>query len=508
MILIIDFGSQTAHLIGRRIREMGVPCEITTPEGILSRLKKSSPKGIIFSGGPSSVYGKDALLVDKRIFNLGIPILGICYGLEVLGHVLGGKVAPGKKKEYGSTSFSLIKESPLFAGWQDKKKNFTVWMSHFDQVIEPPSGTVVIGSTPAVKIAAFADERRRFYGIMFHPEVHHTEYGKEILHNFVFNICQEVMLDNRLSTKDLVDKIKNDIGDKNAVCALSGGIDSSVAAVLSHQAIGKNLTCFYVDTGMMRQGETDEIIATFKKYFKLNLKIINAEELFLSKLKDVIDPEEKRRIIGETFIRIFEKEAIKLEAKFLIQGTIYPDVIESKGTKHAAKIKTHHNVGGLPAKHGFKIVEPLRFLYKDEVREIARKLNFPPKMIHRHVFPGPGLAVRIIGEVTKEKLEILRKAEGIVVEEIKKAGLYDDIWMAFAVFTGVKSTGVTGDERKYGETIAVRVIESKDTMTADWVRLPYPLLAKISERITTEIFDVVRVVYDITTKPPATMEWE
>lgn len=508
MILIIDFGSQTTHLIGRRIRDMGVSVKIITPKDALSFSLKFNPQGIILSGGPASTYGKNALLVDKKIFQLNIPVLGICYGLEVMGQMLGGKVAPGKKKEYGSTEFTLLKENSLFANWQNKKTTFTVWMSHFDQVIKPPVNSEITGSTSEVKVAAFADEKNKQYGIMFHPEVHHTKYGPDILNNFVFKICKENPLNEKITIHDLVQSLKNEIGSKKAVCALSGGIDSAVAAVLTHKAIGNNLTCIYVDTGMMRNKETEEIEDSFKKHFRLNLKVIQAKNLFLSSLKGITDPEEKRKIIGGTFIRVFEKEALKIGAEILVQGTIYPDVIESKGSTHAKNIKTHHNVGGLPESHGFKIVEPLRQYYKDEVRELAKKLNFPNEIIVRHVFPGPGLAVRIIGEVTEKKLNILRNADSIIIEELKKSGLYEKIWMGFAVFTGVKSTGVTGDERKYGETIAVRVIESKDTMTADWVRLPYDLLARISERIVNEVFEVVRVVYDITTKPPSTMEWE
>ena len=512
MIVIVDFGSQTTHLIGRRIRDLGVKSEIVLPQDAFKSIKKLAPRGIILSGGPASVFGKEALLVDKAIFELGIPTLGICYGLEVLGQMLGGKVAPGKKKEYGPTDFSLKKECALFANWgksaSRRKKDFKVWMSHFDQVIKPPKGATVVGSTPAVKIAAFADEKKKIYGIMFHPEVHHTEYGQEILNNFVIKICGENPLLGTKKIEEIKQYLKKEIGDDKAVCALSGGIDSSVAAYLTHQVIGKNLTCFYVDTGMMRIGETDEVINTFKNRLKLPLKVIDGKKDFLTALKGVIDPEIKRTVIGETFIRIFEREAKKIGAKILIQGTIYPDVIESQGTKHSHKIKTHHNVGGIPEKHGFRLVEPLRMFYKDEVRKIAKESKFPPEMITRHVFPGPGLAVRLIGEVTEKKLDILKRADAIVIEEIKKAGLYDQIWMAFAVYTGIKTTGVTGDERKYGELIAVRAIESKDTMTSDWVRLPYDVLARISERIVTEVFEVVRVVYDITTKPPATMEWE
>lgn len=508
MIIIIDFGSQTTHLIGRRIRDFGVKVDIVLPSQALTAIEEKKPRGIILSGGPSSVYASDGLLPDKKIFEFPIPVLGICYGLQIMAHLLGGKVMPGKKKEYGPTTFTLMGESPLFANWEKNDNKFTVWMSHFDEVVEPPKGGTVVGSTPTVAITAFSDFKNKRFGIQFHPEVQHTKYGKDILSNFIFGICKENPLASTFTIKEIIEDIKNKIGKRIAVCALSGGIDSAVAAVLTHEAIGKQLTCLYVDTGMMREKETEQIIGTFKKHFHLQLKVIQAEEIFLQALKGVADPEFKRKIIGETFIRVFEKEAKKIGASVLVQGTIYPDVIESKGTKHAHTIKTHHNVGGLPQKHGFTIVEPLRSLYKDEVRELAKELGFPKHMVERHAFPGPGLAVRIIGDVTKEKLEILRRADSIVVEEIIKAGLYDTIWMAFAVFTGVKSTGVGGDERKYGETIALRVIESKDAMTADWVRLPYEVLARISNRITTEVFEVTRVVYDITSKPPATMEWE
>ncbi|OGG14985.1 glutamine-hydrolyzing GMP synthase [Candidatus Gottesmanbacteria bacterium RIFCSPHIGHO2_01_FULL_39_10] len=505
MIIIIDFGSQTTHLISRRIKDLGVKTEIVLPQDALPAIKKFNPKGIILSGGPSSVYGEDALLVDKKIFDTPVPFLGICYGHEVMAHLLGGKVEPGVRKEYGPETLTIQKENSLLKGLN---KEELVWNSHFDRVVAPPQDSQITGTTPSVSVASFADEKRKWYGTMFHPESHHTRSGNKILSNFLFDICGEIPSDQKIQADQLVQSVKSQIGNNTAVLALSGGIDSAVAAVLTHKAIGDKLTCLYVDTGMMRQGETQQIVDTFKKHFHLNLKVLKSEKEFLTALKGITDPEEKRKTIGRIFIEVFEKEAKKLGAKYLVQGTIYPDVIESKGTAHSHNIKSHHNVGGLPEKHGFKIVEPLRNLYKDEVREIAKDLGFPASLIWRHVFPGPGLAVRIIGEITKEKLDILRKADTIVVEELKKAGLYEKIWMGFAILTGIKTTGVAGDERKYGETIALRIIESKDTMSADWVRLPYDLLDKISHRIVTEVFEVVRVVYDITTKPPATMEWE
>lgn len=518
-IVILDFGSQTTHLIGRRLREFGGVVKILPGETSYSAVKKENPLAIILSGGPASVYGKTALLADKKIFNLNVPVLSICYGTEVTAHLLGGKVQKGQKGEYGQSGFEIINSSLLFKNLPTK---FSVWMSHFDEVVKLPQGFVHTGRTNTVKYASFENASLKIYSVLFHPEVVHTQYGQQILKNFIFEICKFTESDKSLLEHDFVtefietkvEEIKKVIGNSKAICALSGGVDSATTAVLTYKAIGNNLTCIYVDTGLMRLGETNQVQKTFGK-LKIPLRVVHAKEQFLKALKGVQGPEQKRIIIGHTFIKVLQGEALQMasgkprgEVKFLVQGTIYPDVIESKGSNHAHKIKTHHNVGGLPANMNLKIVEPLRSLYKDQVRELATALGLPREIVSRQIFPGPGLAVRIIGEVTKEKLEILRQSDKIVDEEIRYANLYEKLWMSFAVLTGIKTTGVTGDERSYGETVAVRAITSIDTMTADWARLPYEVLAKISNRITTEVRGVNRVVYDITTKPPATMEWE
>lgn len=514
-IVILDFGSQTTHLIARRIKELGVGAKILPHDTTLPQILSQNPYGIILSGGPASVYDKNAPRCNGQIFQSGLPILGICYGLQLLTHLLGGKVEKGLKKEYGPALLKMANGKPASpaGGWQMANglpEKLTVWLSHGDEVVKLPPGFTVIGSTEQVPFTFVGNIPRKIYGVQFHPEVSHTPRGAQILKNFISKICA-CQLQKKMgpSVKNIIEEIKEQLGQKQAVCALSGGVDSAVAAVLTHQAIGKNLTCFYVDTGLMRQGETAQIVEAFKKHFCLNLKVIRAQKIFLKNLKGVKNPEKKRKIIGQTFIRVFEKEAQKLgQVPFLVQGTIYPDIIESKGTTQSDKIKSHHNVGGLPKNHRFQIIEPLKYFYKDEVRQLAKKLGFPKELILRQVFPGPGLAIRIIGEVIPRKLKILRQADFIVFEEIKKARLYKKLWMAFAILAGVKTTAVMGDGRVYGETIALRAIESRDAMTADWARLPYPLLAKISSRIVNEVPGVSRVVYDITTKPPATMEWE
>jgi len=506
MIIVIDFGGQTTHLISRRIRELGVDCLMVSPDEALDRIKEKNPKGIIFSGGPASVYDNDSPTVDKKIFALGIPILGICYGEQLIGYLLGGEVKPGSKKEFGPATLLIDQPSKLL----DRiSKSSTVWMSHGDEVVELPAGFKHNGKTETIPHAAISNESQKIYAIQFHPEVVHTEFGTQILENFL-KICrlipkrQEI---NKEFVENLIKDIKDSIKDEKAICALSGGVDSSVAALLVHSAIGKNLESIYIDSGLMRDKETDTLNEVFEKHYKMNVKIINARSEFLKALKGITDPEEKRKTIGKIFIQIFEKEAKKSGAKFLVQGTIYPDVIESAGSKYAKNIKSHHNVGGLPENMNLVLIEPLRNFYKDQVRKIGEILGIPDSITQRQPFPGPGLAVRIIGEVTEEKLEVLRKSDKIVQEEIEEAKI-KNLWQVFAVFTGIKTTGVRGDNRAYGETIAIRAIEAKDAMSANFAKLPYELLDKISTRIVNEIPQVNRVVYDITNKPPATMEWE
>lgn len=510
MILLIDFGSQTAHLIARRIKELGSEVLIVTPEVAIQKVREVKPDGIVFSGGPASVYEKGAPTIDLRIFKMNIPILGICYGQQLMCQTLGGEVKPGFKKEYGPAEVRVQGTGDMVQLLKNVPQEFTAWMSHGDEVVKIPSGFETIAKTETIPHAIIADEKRKIYGIQFHPEVVHTEFGKQLLKNFL-TICGVTPRKKNID-KEFVDSIIRDIKEslasRKAVCALSGGVDSSVAAVLVHQAIGKNLTSIYIDSGLMRENETDTLKKVFQKHYKMNVMIVDAKDDFLKALKGIADPEEKRKIIGKIFIDVFEKEAKKAGAKFLVQGTIYPDVIESAGTKYAQKIKSHHNVGGLPEKMNLILLEPLRNFYKDEVKMIGKILGLPDEVIERQPFPGPGLAVRIIGDVTEQKLKILRQAERIVQEEVEKIGLHKNLWQVFAVFTGIKTTGVRGDERAYGETIAMRAIEAKDAMSANFARLPYELLDKISTRIVNEVREVNRVVYDITNKPPATMEWE
>lgn len=507
MIILVDFGGQTAHLISRRVREFGSECLIVTPEKALEETGKKKVDGIIFSGGPASVYDEDSPTIDKKIFELGIPILGICYGEQLMCQMLGGEVKAGFKQEYGPAQLIIKKSRDLLEG---VPSGITVWMSHGDEVVKTPAGFETIATTETIPHAAVENTQKKIYGIQFHPEVINTEFGEQILENFL-KICglkiQTKVLDEEF-VQNLIKDIKDSIGNEKAICALSGGVDSSVAALLVHKAIGQNLESLYIDSGLMRENETDTLKEVFTRHYKMDIKIINAKDKFLKALKGVTDPEEKRKIIGRAFIEVFEKEAKKYGAIFLVQGTIYPDVVESAGTKHAKVIKSHHNVGGLPSKMKLSLIEPLRNFYKDEVRKIGKILGLEQQILNRQPFPGPGLAIRIIGEVSLEKLRVLRKADKIVQEEIEKTNYGEKLWQVFAVFTGIKTTGVRGDNRAYGETIAIRAIEAKDAMSANFARLPYEILDKISTRIVNEIKEVNRVVYDITNKPPSTLEWE
>ena len=507
LILILDFYGQYNQLIARRVRECNVYSEIVPFNTSLEKIKEKNPKGIIFTGGPASVYAENAPKCNPEIFNLGIPILGICYGMQLMTHVLGGRVKRADKREYGNTNVNFEGDSKLFEGFGNSNDCL---MSHTDFVESLPEGFEKIGYTNHCPNAAMQNTTKNFYGIQFHPEVNDTNRGTEILKNFVYNICGCTGLWKMSSfAEETVKSIKEKIGDKKALCALSGGVDSSVAAALINKAIGKNLTCIFVDHGLLRKNEADEVEEVFTKNFDVNFVKIDARERFLEKLKDVSDPEQKRKIIGEEFIRVFEEEAKKIgTVDYLVQGTIYPDVIES-GVGVGAKIKSHHNVGGLPDYMDFKeIIEPLRDLFKDEVRKVGLELGLPEFLVYRQPFPGPGLAIRVIGDITENKLNILKDADAIFREEIACAGLDRSINQYFAVLTNIRSVGVMGDERTYDYTIALRAVSTSDFMTAKWSKIPYEVLEKVSTRIVNEVKNVNRVVYDITGKPPATIEWE
>ncbi|MCL4683480.1 glutamine-hydrolyzing GMP synthase [Myxococcota bacterium] len=510
-VLILDFGSQYTQLIARRIRERGVYCEIQPCHLPLDAIRAWGARGLVLSGGPASVLAEDAPFADPGLLELGVPVLGICYGLQWICHTLGGVVEKADDREYGRAKLKIEREDPLFGGWAGGPAERSVWMSHGDRVLLLPADFEVLASSDHSPFAAVRQRGKPVYGLQFHPEVVHTEGGTELLASFVHDLCgcgsswsMAAFLDEALV------RIRDQVGEGRVVCGLSGGVDSAVAAALVHRAIGEHLHCILVDHGLLREGEAEEVDRVFRAALGIDLEVIDARERFARELRGVTDPEQKRRIIGRLFIDVFDEAASRLGgSEFLVQGTLYPDVIESIAVRGPSQtIKTHHNVGGLPERMRMALVEPLRELFKDEVREVGRRLGLPEHLIGRHPFPGPGLAIRVIGEVTPERLAILRRADAIFIEEIRRAGIYDQIWQAFAVFLPIQSVGVQGDERTYEDAIALRAVTSVDAMTADWAAIPHEVLARASSRITNEVRGVNRVVYDISSKPPATIEWE
>jgi len=506
-ILVLDFGSQYTQLIARRTRELGVYSEIKPFNTSLEDIKKTAPKAIIFSGGPASVWDEDPPTIDPEIFKLNIPILGICYGMQITVHLLGGKVERSDKREFGPAKLQITDNTDLLRGIPDGSD---IWMSHGDRVLELPEGFTAVAASENSPVAAIKNEELKMYCTQFHPEVVHTKFGKEILSNFIFNIagCKNTWTSKSFAETS-IKEIREKVGSAKVICGLSGGVDSAVAAVIIQRAINENLYCIFVDTGLMRFNEAAEVVDSFRD-MGLNLIHVDATQRFFEKLKGVSDPEKKRKIIGEEFINVFDEEASKISgAEFLAQGTLYPDVIESVSVKGpSATIKSHHNVGGLPEKMNLKLVEPLRELFKDEVRAVGFELGVEAKILNRHPFPGPGLGIRIMGEITRERVETLRLADHIFIDQIKKDGVYDDIWQAFCVYLPVKTVGVMGDERTYEDVIALRAVTSLDGMTANWARIPYDILERTSARIINEVKGINRVVYDISTKPPSTIEWE
>jgi len=507
-VLVVDLGGQYSQLIARRVREARVYSELVGHRLSADEIARRNPAALVLSGGPASVYADGAPELDPEIFELGVPTLGICYGMQLMARDLGGAVERTGVSEFGKTELEAA-DSQLF---HDLPPEQTVWMSHRDSVTAPPAGSVVTASSASTPIAAFEDRTRRLYGVQFHPEVVHTPHGQDILKNFLYDVADVPPTWTPAAViEEQVERIRSVVGSERVLCALSGGVDSAVAALLVHKAVGDQLTCVFVDHGLLRENEAEQVVETFSGHFRVPLVHVQAQERFLARLAGVSDPEEKRAIVGEEFIRVFEEEAAKLgDVRFLAQGTLYSDVIESGGSEDgvAAKIKSHHNVGGLPADMRMQLVEPLRLLFKDEVRRVGEELGLPERMVWRQPFPGPGLAIRIVGEVTEERLEILRRADAILLEEIRRADLYRDLWQSFAVLPAIRSVGVQGDERTYAYPVVVRAVTSEDAMTADWARLPYELLEAVSSRIINEIPGVNRVVYDISSKPPATIEWE